>query len=289
MRIKKHILISGLVIMALLGGCTKETPIERIEQVKQVNVVTIDRTYQKETVNYLGFITSKLIIPIVSDQAGQIETIHVNQGERVTAGDPLVTARALDTSEQIMYAPFDGVVVDVFLKEDDLFNQQTPLLLVRDEHLVVEIGVTSDDFKKIKNEALDKVELTINGLLKQGSIDQMSQVPDSNSRLYTVLVKIKDDKNLLLGDMARVTFSLSGVNGIWLPISRILNDGEDYVLIVNTENRVERRNLKLLSLNNDVVRVEGLKAGDRVISVGYSNVKEGQLVNAREALDDKVD
>ncbi len=289
MRIKKHILISGLVIMALLGGCTKETPIERIEQVKQVNVVTIDRTYQKETVNYSGFITSKRIIPIVSDQAGQIETIHVKQGERVAAGDPLVTARALDTSEQILYAPFDGVVVDVFLKEDDLFNQQTPLLLVRDEHLVVEIGVTSDDFKKIKNEAIDKVELTINGLLKQGSIDQMSQVPDSNSRLYTVLVKIKDDKNLLLGDMARVTFSLSGVNGIWLPISRILNDGEDYVLIVNTENRVERRNLKLLSLNNDVVRVEGLKAGDRVISVGYSNVKEGQLVNAREALDDKVD
>ena len=184
---------------------------------------------------------------------------------------------------------FRSIVVDVFVRVGDLFDQQTPLLLMREETLVVELGVTGDDFKKIEKEALEKVEISVNGLLKQGSINDMSQLPDANSRLYPVSVEIKSDPSLLLGDMARVTFSLSGVNGIWLPITRILNDGEDYVLIVNTENRVERRNLKLISLNNDVVRVEGLKEGDRVITVGYTNVKEGQMVNAREALDDKVD
>lgn len=289
MHIKKHILLNGLFLMALLSGCSTEAPIERIDQIKQVNVVTIERTYQKETVAYSGFITSRLILPILSEQSGKVETIHTDSGDIVSAGDLLVTVITLDNSELKIYAPIDGIVVDVILRAGDLCDQQTPLLLIREEALVVEIGVTGDDFKKIKNEALEKVEISINGLLKDGSINHMSQLPDAKTRLYPVSVKVKEDKSLLLGDMARVTFSLSGVNGIWLPISRILNDGEDYVLIVNTENRVERRNLKLLSLNNDVVRVEGLKAGDRVITVGYTNVKEGQMVNAREAIDDKVD
>lgn len=286
---KKHILFSGLLAIALLSGCSNETPIERIEQVKQVNVVTMEKTYQKETVTYTGAITSRLILPVAPDFSGQVDVIHVKAGDQVSAGDILVTTKALDTSEQTLYAPIDGKVADVFLKEGDLFDIQTPILLVREAQLVVEIGVTGDEFKKIKNEALEKVDVSTNDLSKTGEIYQMAQLPDANSRLYKVLVSVKDDQSLLIGDIASVTFSLSGVNGIWLPISRILNDGEDYVLIINTENRVERRNLKLLSLNNDLVRVDGLKEGDRVITVGYTNVKEGQLVNAREALDDKVD
>jgi multidrug efflux pump subunit AcrA (membrane-fusion protein) len=70
---------------------------------------------------------------------------------------------------------------------------------------------------------------------------------------------------------------------MWLPINHIQNDGEDYVYIVTSENRVERKNLKLKEINNDLVRVEGLEEGNRVITIGNSFVKEGQQVEAREA------
>lgn len=289
MKFKKHILLNGFLIMAILGGCSNNAPIERIEQVKQVNVVTIERTYQKESVIYTGFVSATVILPVLTEKSGQIETIHVKEGDRISAGDVMVTANAPDTTAFNLLSPIEGVVLDVMMNEEDLINTQTPVMLIRDEPLIISVGVTGEDFLKIKNESVDKVDVMINGIVKQGFIYQMREVPDENTRLYTVTIKIKEDKSLLIGDMARVTFSLSGVNGIWLPISRILNDGEDYVLIVNSENRVERRNLKRLSLNNDLVRIEGLKAGERIITVGYSNVKEGQVVNAREALDDKVD
>ncbi len=94
------------------------------------------------------------------------------------------------------------------------------------------------------------------------------------------------DRELIDGQF--VTVSVEGVEpvqAIVLPRASVLQDqGGNYALVVDAENRAQRRPLRLgRTINTDVVVEDGLQAGETVIVDGLQRVRPGQPVNPAPA------
>lgn len=274
------------ILMFMVTGCAENEVVKATEKTRQVTVVTVKNEMFRETLVYTGFVSASQIIPVSFSIDGKVDTFTVNEGQLVETGDVLAelvkTGADSDALSQL-YSPIDGVVASVIQKEGDLIGAGYPVIILRSDVQIMDIGVTDIDLKRIESFSSPSVTVDLGGKLVDAKVDSLSKLPDESSRLYNVTLILDTEEALLLGQMGTARIELLLVRGIWLPISYIQNDGEDYVYIVNSENRVERRNLELEELNNALIRVQGLKDGDRVITVGNSFVKEGQKVVVREA------
>lgn len=278
-RIMLIVAISAL----LMTGCVKEEPDKTVEKLRQVSTVTVIKESYKETITYTGFVTARQILPMSFQQNGIVGEVKVAEGQNVKTGDVLMTLDQNADLSAALYASFDGIVSEIYNQPGDVVGTGYPVLILRSTEQIVKVGVTDVDLMRIEAFGNPVVTVELDGKSVEAELKDINRMPDEMSRTYTVTVMLDEKDNFLMGKLGIVSIELARINGMWLPINHIQNDGEDYVYIVNAENRVERRNLKLEELYDDLVRVEGLEDGDRVITVGNSTVNEGQLVTAREA------
>jgi len=271
------------LIIVLMTGCTKEETVKPVEKIRQVSVETLNKESYKETITYTGFVSAHQILPLNFQQNGIVGEVNVIEGQKVKAGDVLMTLKNGEGASETLYAAIDGVISEMFNKSGDLVGAGYPVIIMRTAQQIVQVGVTDIDLLRIEKFGDPVINVTLDGKLIEAKLYDINKIPDETSRTYTVTVTLDKTSDYLMGKLGTVTFELARLSGMWLPINQIQNDGEDYVYIVNSENRVERRNIKLKQLNNDKVRIEGLDDGNRVITIGNSIVKEGQQVTAREA------
>ncbi len=185
-----------------------------------------------------------------------------------------------NVDDTILRSDIDGTVLEVNYESGEIVGQGYPVVMVRSDQNTIQVGVTADDLKKI--EVGDTVQISLpNDQLQTAQISRIRHIPDQGSRTYTVEIKIEDDGNLLLGETVDVAFMLSEQRGIWLPISTILNDGLDYVYIVE-EGRAKRVDVTLKEIYNDKVMVEGLKANDLLVVSGVKSLAPGYKVKVLE-------
>lgn len=279
------VMVTLLVMTLILTSCVQDEPAKAVEKIRQVSVVTVEEASYRETIKYTGYVTASQIIPINFSMDGKVDEVKVKQGQKVKTGDVLMTLEQMGTKINpagFAVAIMNGVVTQLINKPGDLVSKDYPVAILSTEQQVMKIGVTDTDLKKIEKFGNPVVSVDLNDTIVDAVLEDISKIPDETSRTYNVTVALKEGHTQLIGTVGTVSFELSRIYGIWLPIAQIQNDGEDYVYIVNNDNRVERRNLRLKELYNDLVRVEGLDEGNRVITVGNAFVKEGQQVTARE-------
>lgn len=287
MRGLKGLKIIGICLMAtaVLSACQSDDSPKAIDKVKQVTVVTLEESAYRETLVYDAAVSADQITPLNPSRDGEVETLYKQTDEKVKAGDKLLTLKAYAKGETNLdiYAPYDGYVASVLTSEGSLVSSAYPAIVVRSSTQNLKFAITLEDVKKVQKYGEPQVEVQADGKTYEAKFKQLSQLPDSTSLMYPIEVSITSDDQLQIGEIVKVNLLLSRVNGVWLPIPYIQNDGDDYVYIVNNDSRVERRNIVLKEVNNELVHVTGLNDGDRVITIGNAFVKEGQLVNAREA------
>lgn len=169
----------------------------------------------------------------------------------------------------------DGYIVDVLCKEGEMQPAGNPVVLVRSEDQVVTVGLNDDDVKKVKIGT--KAQVKIDDITTDGEIINIVQMPDKQSGTYSAEVKILnpiDNDKFYIGESVKVDIDDGEKYGIWIPINSILNDGEDYVYVVQDGSAV-RKNITLGQTNENEVCVDGLEAGDSLVTEGMKNIKTG--------------
>ncbi|OJV64432.1 MAG: hypothetical protein BGO41_12495 [Clostridiales bacterium 38-18] len=274
-----------LIMTIALSACQADESPKVIDKVKQVTVVTLKETALRETLVYDAAVTAEQITPLNPSRDGEVEAIFKQVDDKVKMGDKLLTLKAYAQGEKNLdiYAPYEGVVASVLTTEGSLVSSAYPAIIIRSNSQSLKFAITLGDVKKIQKYGEPQVEIQADDKIYEGKFEQLSQLPDSTSLMYPIDVSVTDTHQFKIGEIVKVNLLLSRVNGIWLPIPYIQNDGDDYVYIVNSDSRVEKKNITLKEVNDDLVHVIGLNDGDRVITIGNAFVKEGQLVNAREA------
>ncbi len=185
------------------------------------------------------------------------------------------TARDAAADNQLR-APAAGTIVKLVGAEGGLASPLAPVAVIAGIDPVVQFGVSQSDVKSLQL-GMDAT-VTLDGRTYHGSISSIAPIPDETTRTYPVNVSVETgEEELLLGSMAQVELGVGERTGVWLPLAVILNDGEDYVYIVQ-DGHALRRDVQIAQVSNDRVLVNGLEAGCRIISQGMKTVRSGSAV-----------
>jgi multidrug efflux pump subunit AcrA (membrane-fusion protein) len=100
------------------------------------------------------------------------------------------------------------------------------------------------------------------------------------TRLGTIRVALNPDPNLRPGAFARAEVTISNASRVVLPQTAVLSDDKGtYVYVVNTENKVERRSVRVSGMvANGVTIAEGVGAKDQVVATAGGFLQQGEVV-----------
>lgn len=116
-----------------------------------------------------------------------------------------------------------------------------------------------------------------------GSVWQVSPVIDPQTRLGDVRIAVPYSPGIRPGGFAEARISGGSTTAPLLPQSAVLSDsGGNYVYIVNRKNEIERRAVKIGSVDgNGVTIAEGLSGSEPVVLSAGPFLNPGQKINPR--------
>lgn len=181
-------------------------------------------------------------------------------------------------SDATIYATKKGTVVSTQYEPREMVAAGYPVIVIRSESQVVNVGLVQKDLKDIT--VGSKAMVNINDVEAKGEVVSISETPDPATRTYKAEILVKE-KQFRIGSIAKVAIDSGSVEGIWLPINIIMSDGIDYVYVVK-EGRSFKKIVTLKELKNDLVRVEGIAPGEKIVVSGMKNTNDGTKVNIIE-------
>ena len=118
-----------------------------------------------------------------------------------------------------------------------------------------------------------------------GQIWQVSPMIDPQNRQGSVRIALPYAPELRPGGFAEAVISAGAVVAPKLPESAILADDKgSYVYIVGKDDRIERRDVKTGSVNEDsIVVTEGLNGSERVVMRAGAFLSPGEKVRPKRA------
>jgi len=170
-----------------------------------------------------------------------------------------------------------GVIIDILYKEGEFVGGGYPVVIVRGDKLKAVAGFSQQDVIKLK--VGQPAQIFVNGILEEGNISFINEVPDSTTRTYKIEIELNGN-DFPIGALVKVIIPIGKEEGILIPITSILSNGEDYVFVVN-ENRVEKRTIKLGKISGTKVIVQGLKTGEKVVIEGMKKLQDGDKVTVQ--------
>lgn len=250
-----------------------------------VDTAALNITKAKEGLNYQKDLFSKIeklyqenaISKDQYDQAKlQLDVSQTNYNQTITQCDTAKTDYEYKESllkDAFIDAKHDGSVVKVLYDEGELVPQGHPVIITRNTQQVINIGIAQQDLSKIKIGS--KALINVDGEKAEGYITNIAEAPDSTTRTYNAEVSV--EKDFRLGLLAKVSLEVGAQKGIWIPMTAILSNGEDFVYVVQ-KNRVLARPVIIKSINENRVLVDGLSLGEVLVTGGMKNIYDGAKV-----------
>lgn len=208
--------------------------------------------------------------------------------------------RRQELEDQIIRAPFDGVVVSKDAQPGEMispvsagggFTRTGICTLVDMSSLEIEVDVNEAYINRVTPG--QRVRAVLDAYPDwQIPAAVITAVPTADRQKATVRVRIGFDEldPRILPDMGiKVTFLGSetpdvgtGPRGALIPGAAVRREGERSIAFVFADGRVERRALRLGSRSGDRVEVlAGLRVGERVVVDGPADLADGDRVEAR--------
>lgn len=188
-----------------------------------------------------------------SKQSGNITNKNIN--------DAAVTADA------------DGYVMELPFKVGEVISAGYPVVVAKSKELVVTVGASDREYPNIK---LGQ-KAVINGSIG-GSVTTIAQYPDEGTRTYAVDISIPDG-DFTIGETVNVKIVTGDTAGCYVPINSVVNiDGVDYVYVVNSENKIHRKQIILGDILGDKVQIQIDDPAAIVVTEGVKNLRENDTV-----------
>lgn len=181
--------------------------------------------------------------------------------------------------DSILKADMDGIVVEVLYKVGENILPAYPVVVLRDKELELTMGISQNDLNLVKVGTPAKINVA--GDIYTGKVKSIGQIPDGQTKTYKTTVALSDT-SLSLGMTAKITLELGNEKAIYIPINSIVNDGEDFVYVLDQNSVVHKKIIQIGRINNTKVQVTGLEKGDRIISEGIKNLQAGDKVSVQK-------
>jgi len=179
-------------------------------------------------------------------------------------------------------APADGVILTRNVEVGQTASPGGEALFRLSEGGEIELRgqVPEQDLPLLKVGQTVSVLLTGSTQSYPGRVRLLGAVIDPTTRLGMVRVALEPDQNLRPGAFARAEVTISNGERAVLPQTAVLTDDHgSYVLIVDAQNKVARRAVRVSGMvQNGVTIAGGLNSEERVIATAGAFLQEGELV-----------
>jgi RND family efflux transporter MFP subunit len=179
-------------------------------------------------------------------------------------------------------APADGVILtrNVEVGQTAVAGGEALFRLSKDGEIELRGQVAEQDLPLLKVGQSVDVRLTGTPKVYPGAIRLLGAVIDPATRLGTARVALNPDPNLRPGAFARAEVTVSNAERAVLPQTAVLSDEKgSYVLIVDAQNKVERRSVRVSGMVPEGVSIaEGVVGKEQVVATAGAFLQEGELV-----------
>lgn len=220
----------------------------------------------------------------------------------VSASNARVTQAELELSYCDIYAPLSGVIGFLQVDEGNLVGRGDATLLATisaSDPLLVDFSVSEIDYLKLtdpKTVGKNAGKLHFDLLLSdesqhpyQGTFRVLDRTVDPQTGTLKAQATFPNPGSYLRpGQFARVRVAVAErENAILVPARAIQEmQGAKTVMVVDAENKVSVRTIKVGDkADKDVVVLDGLTGGERVIVEGMQKVRPGGVVNPTTGVD----
>lgn len=183
-------------------------------------------------------------------------------------------------------APISGIVAQLNVEKGSMAAPSSPAGVILDSSKMKAKAMVPESY--INNLKVgEKVTLEAKALPKEiftGTITAISPLADQLTKQFPVEFMVGNSSNLLKAGMFGTAYLVIGEAGDLpvVPISTVLFDGEQPYVFVIENGRAQRREIKTgLNSGKSLAVLDGLVAGEIVISKGQHQVKNGMLVEVK--------
>lgn len=186
-------------------------------------------------------------------------------------------------------APIDGVITQRFVQSGDIVGGATRLFTVADvSSLVTLLPVSELEVPLLKTGTEVPVQVDALGRTVTGRIRRIFPMADSANRLVPVEVAVPGGarSDLRPGYSVRVTLQLDARDGaLVIPTRAVVGAAGSQSVFVISDGKAERRRVRVgQDLDGRTEVLEGLAAGDTVITTGNALLREGASVRVVDPL-----
>jgi len=183
-------------------------------------------------------------------------------------------------------SPLDGRVNYLHVDPGEYVSRGNPVLdLVNIDRIEIDVNVPEMDVRYLKPG--QPVMLRVDALgeeVFQGSIDFVAYKADSTTKTFRIKVMVDNpDHRIRPGMIARVAFLRRVVpDALAAPLFAIVDKGGERVLFVEDNGVARSRTISIGVIEKDRVQItKGLESGDRLIVSGQKMVEDGIKVKAQ--------
>lgn len=184
-------------------------------------------------------------------------------------------------------APFSGTVDDVNLKLGEMASPgYNGIRVVNLDNMKATAKVSESYISKVKKGANVIVNVPDIGMEYESKVSFASQAVSSQSRSFNIDIKLNNKEKLLRPNLiAKIRVNDETIKEALVIPSRILQkniDGSYYVLIAEKQGAILKAKKVDIEVGSDyggnTVVTGGLKAGDLVITDGFQDLIDGQVI-----------
>ena len=185
-------------------------------------------------------------------------------------------------SKTSIRAPFSGVIDEVYTREGQMLAPGMPafrLVNTNDVKLVAAVSESYVSKVKVNQDAI-VVFPDLNKEVKS-RVKVVGDVIDPINRTFQVDLDLKQDKNLLKANMISYIKIKDYTNPsvIVIPVNLVQrNNNQNYVYVVDGKVAAKRFVTLGQYYENTVEVLDGLKEGEKLITIGYQDLVEGQPI-----------
>lgn len=189
--------------------------------------------------------------------------------------------------KSVVTSPISGTIDEVYAKQGQLANPAMPIARVVNVSDVKLVADVSENYLAAVKKG-DKVKVNFNalGTETEEKVSFVGQTINSSNRTFSIQINLanKDGKIKpnLVGTVKINDFQAENAITVPTNLIQIGTDGNKFVYVVKEEagKKVAKKvNVKTgMTYEGSTVVTEGLSAGDQIVSKGYNEVVDGELV-----------
>lgn len=194
-------------------------------------------------------------------------------------------------NDATLFSDMEGYVAEIIQKEGTFVSAGYPVIALRGDAKIIKTGIARQDIDKIRSGGA--VDILVGEQVIPGIISHISDIPDEYTRTYEIEITPDESGGLSIGSIVELDIIVGIEKGIWIPISAILSEGQDYVYLVEEHSEIsgdkndEKENFAKRAMKKEVIvestkgtdaKVRGLSPSQELIVEGMRSIKENQPV-----------